>query len=74
VGSIVSGGQEWVLVQDDHGGIHRLRVGDYIGENSGVIRAIDGDFIYVEQLVPASGGAPREPLIVKFPKTKGIPD
>lgn len=73
VGSILSGDQEWILIEDDRHEVHRLKVGDYIGENSGVIRAIDGDFIYIEQSVPLRGGAGHEPLMVKLPKTKGAP-
>jgi type IV pilus assembly protein PilP len=38
------------LVRDDRGEIHRMRVGDYMGENSGVIRKIEEGAITIEQI------------------------
>jgi hypothetical protein len=66
VGSIGQAGAEQVLIRDDRGEVHRLRVGDYMGENSGVIRKIDADAIYIEQVLP--DGNATKTRTVKFAK------
>ena len=69
VGSIGQAGDEQVLIQDDRGKIHRMRVGSYMGEYTGVIEKIDDDFIYIAQSVPQSSGAFRK-VLVKFPRKR----
>lgn len=65
-GSISQGGVEHVLIRDETGVIHRLKTGDYMGENAGVISSIDASHIHIEQLVK-QGGELRS-VMVKFPK------
>jgi hypothetical protein len=66
-GSVESEGREWVLIRDELGTVHRLKVGDYMGENSGVIKAIDDRFIYIRQLI-RNADDEQQAVTVKFPK------
>jgi hypothetical protein len=66
VGSIQKDNRELVLIRDERGVVHRLGVGDYMGENTGVIAKIDRDAIYVEQHVRGNGKV--ESVTVRFPK------
>jgi len=66
VGSIQKDEQELVLIRDERGVVHRLRVGDYMGENTGVIARIDRDAIYIEQRISRNGEV--EAVTVRFPK------
>ena len=66
VGSITVQGEENVLIRDDRGKVHQLKVGDFMGENTGQIIEIDDTAIYLSQAV-AQDGAWVE-VIVKFPK------
>lgn len=51
VGSIHKEEAEHVLIKDEQGKVHTLRLGSYIGENSGVIAKIEHDVITIEQTV-----------------------
>lgn len=66
VGSSIKRGVEYVKIQDDLGKVHELKVGDYMGENTGLIVKIDRDAIHLRQMVKR--GEDWEPLAVKFPK------
>jgi Tfp pilus assembly protein PilP len=66
VGSIQKDSHELVLIRDERGVVHRLRVGDYMGENTGVIARIDRDAIYIEQRISRNGEV--ETVTVRFPK------
>jgi len=68
VGSIQKDGIEHVLIKDERGTVHVMRVGDYMGEQTGIIKKIDADFILINQRVNRNGLV--EDLIVKFPKNK----
>lgn len=67
VGSIETNGVEHVLIRDDDGTIRRLRVGDSMGENGGVISRIDANSIYITQHAQRGKGS-RKDVVVKFPK------
>jgi len=68
VGSIRKNDYEYVLIKDDRGKIHSLTEGSYMGENNGVIKKIDSDFIYIKQLINQNGNWQEVP--VKFSKHK----
>ena len=51
IGSIKSAKRKLVLVVDDKGKQYTLRVGDYIGENSGTLKSVTDDFLVIEQIV-----------------------
>ena len=66
VGSIQQGGVEHVMVRDERGTVYRLKVGDYVGENGGIISRIDNEAIYIKQLVRRN--ADWEEITVRFPR------
>jgi len=51
VGSVERDGREHVLIQDERGKIHTLKIGSAMGWNRSFIIKIDSDFIYLKQLV-----------------------
>ena len=55
-----------MLIRDERGRIYELKLGSFMGENTGRIVKIDADTIYVEQLVRR--GDEWQSVIVKFPK------
>ena len=56
VGTIKKSGEMWGLVVDRSGIIHRVKSGNYLGENSGKINKITEDSIYLEELIPDEQG------------------
>jgi type IV pilus assembly protein PilP len=66
VGSIEKDGVEHVMIRDEQGTVHRLKVGDYMGENGGVISRIDDSTIYINQRVKRDGKW--KEVVVRFPK------
>ena len=70
VGSIQMRGVEQVLIRDEQGTVHRLKVGDPMGENGGVISRIDETTIYVTQRIPRGKGKWKD-VVVRFPKKPG---
>ncbi len=51
LGQIEAGKRQAALVEDDKGNHYTLRVGSYLGENNGVLRAIFPDRLLIEQNV-----------------------
>lgn len=66
VGSIQRGEKEYVLIKDERGVVHSLSVGDYVGENTGMIMKISHDAIYIEQNIRRNGK--RESITIKWVK------
>ena len=56
VGIIKKGKTFWAIVKDKTGIIHRVHVGNYMGENSGCIEAITEQNISVKELVADGQG------------------
>ena len=52
VGSIQQGGQTYGLVQTKDGLVHRVVVGNYVGQNDGKITAITPSKIDVREIIP----------------------
>lgn len=52
VGSLERGGQDWTLIRDPDGGIHRVRMGNFLGRDHGRIVEMGGTFIAVIEIVP----------------------
>ncbi len=69
VGSIQKNNKELVLIRDERGIVHRLGVGSFMGENTGVISRIDREAIYVEQRILRNGKV--ETITVRFAKDRG---
>ena len=60
VGVIAKNGRYWGLIKDSSGIVHRVGVGNYIGQNYGKIADINEVAITVNELVPDEEGGWRE--------------
>jgi len=56
VGTLKKGEQDWVLIQDPEGGVHRVQQGDYVGRNHGKIINTTDTYTAVIEIV--SDGSP----------------
>lgn len=56
VGTIVQKGDTWALIKDPSGTIHRVQVGNYMGQNQGKIVAITGQSVKLRELIPDGQG------------------
>lgn len=52
VGTITSKGEEYALVADPNGAVHRVQPGNYLGQNHGRIISISATEIRVTEIVP----------------------
>lgn len=52
VGSLEQSGVLWALMQDENGGVHRIKEGNYIGRNHGRIVEATESYISVIEIVP----------------------
>lgn len=55
VGSVTIAGQQWALVRDSEGGVHRVRPGNFMGRNHGRIVELSDSYIAVVEIVPSGG-------------------
>jgi type IV pilus assembly protein PilP len=60
VGTLAQGDVTWALVKSPEGVLHRVRVGNYLGQNNGQITRIDDSQIQVTEIVNEGGGEWRE--------------
>ena len=51
VGTLERGGEDWALVRDPDGGIHRVQTGNYLGRNHGRIVELTPSFLQVVEIV-----------------------
>ena len=51
VGSLERNGQNWTLIKDPEGGIHRVQMGDFLGRDHGRIISMGAAFIAVIEIV-----------------------
>jgi type IV pilus assembly protein PilP len=51
VGTLERGEQEWTLVRDPEGGIHRVSLGNYLGRNHGKIVEMTDSYVAVVEIV-----------------------
>ncbi|PIE39431.1 MAG: pilus assembly protein PilP [Gammaproteobacteria bacterium] len=52
VGSLQRSGQDWTLLRDPQGGVHRVRIGNYLGRNHGRVVEMSDTHIAVIEIVP----------------------
>ena len=52
VGSLQRSGQDWTLMKDPDGGIHRVQVGNFLGRDHGKIVEMGDTFVAVIEIVP----------------------
>ena len=57
VGTVTKDGVMWSLVNDGQGGIHRVKVGNYMGKNHGKIVSVSGSRIDLVEIVPDGKGS-----------------
>lgn len=57
VGTVTKNSVMWSLINDGEGGIHRVRIGNYMGRNHGKIVAITGARIELLEIVPDGKGS-----------------
>lgn len=60
VGTLEKDGKKWGIVVDKDGAIHRLAVGNYIGQNDGRIYEINEEKMLINEIVPDPNGGWRE--------------
>ena len=51
VGSLERRGTDWTLVKDPDGGVHRVKLGNFLGRHHGKIVEMDGTFVAVVEIV-----------------------
>ena len=51
VGSLERGGDEWTLIRDPEGGVHRVSVGNFLGRNHGKVVEMTDSYIAVVEIV-----------------------
>jgi len=51
VGTLERSGDNWALIQDPEGGIHRVQVGNYLGRNHGKIVELTDTYLAVVEIV-----------------------
>ncbi len=51
VGRLERGGQDWTLIRDPEGGIHRVRLGNFLGRDHGKVVDMSDTFIAVVEIV-----------------------
>lgn len=56
VGTIARADQNWALLSDGNGGIHRVTQGNYLGRNHGRVIAVQDNKIEVVEIVPDGQG------------------
>ena len=52
VGSLERAGEDWTLIRDPDGGIHRVQVGNCLGRDHGRIAEMGDTFVAVIEIVP----------------------
>jgi type IV pilus assembly protein PilP len=51
VGTLERGDTEWTLIQDPEGGVHRVKLGNFLGRNHGKIVETTDSFVAVVEIV-----------------------
>lgn len=51
VGTLERGGEDWALVRDPDGGIHRVQLGNFLGRNHGKIVELNDNYLAVVEIV-----------------------
>jgi len=51
VGTLERGGQQWTLIRDPEGGIHRVTLGNFLGRNHGKVVEMTDTYVAVVEIV-----------------------
>jgi len=57
VGTLTKGKQTWAIIRAPDGTVHHAQVGNYVGENFGLITAISEARVSITELIPGPGGS-----------------
>jgi type IV pilus assembly protein PilP len=60
VGTLAQGETDWALIVTPEGILHRVRVGNYLGQNNGQITRIEEGQVQVTEIISDGGGEWRE--------------
>lgn len=72
VGEVTMGGATYALIEDPKGMVHRVTVGDYLGQNNGRIVSILPGKIRISEIVPNGfGGWERQPASLSLGQNSG---
>ena len=68
VGSLERSGQDWTLIQDPDGGIHRVQVNHFLGRDHGRVVEMGATFVAVIEIVPdgTEGGWVERPRTIEL--------
>ena len=68
VGSLERSGEDWTLIQDPNGGIHRVQVNHFLGRDHGRIVEMGATFVAVIEIVPdgTEGGWVERPRTIEL--------
>ena len=68
VGSLERSGEDWTLIQDPDGGIHRVQVNHFLGRDHGRIVEMGATFVAVIEIVPdgTEGGWVERPRTIEL--------
>jgi type IV pilus assembly protein PilP len=67
VGTLEQNGQLWSLINDGEGGVHRVKLGNYLGRNHGRIVETTDAYLSVIEIVPNGlGGWIERPKTIKI--------
>jgi len=68
LGSLERAGEDWTLIKDPDGGIHRVQVGNFLGRDHGRIVEMGDTFVAVIEIVPdgTEGGWVERPRTIEL--------
>lgn len=67
VGSLSLEGRDWSLIEDPLGGVHRVRVGHYLGHNHGRVVEITGTHVVaIEVIADGNDGWVQRPRMIEL--------
>ncbi|MDH5738250.1 MAG: pilus assembly protein PilP, partial [Gammaproteobacteria bacterium] len=72
VGTLAKEDDIWALIKDAEGGVHMVRIGDYMGTNYGKVESIDDKRIDISEIVSdGHGGWLRRPRTIVLTEAGG---
>ncbi len=74
VGTLKKGEADWTLIRDPEGGVHRVRMGDYLGHNHGKIVEMADTYVAVVEIVSdgSADGWVERPRTIKITGLDGL--
>lgn len=68
VGTLERDGTQWSLIRDPEGGVHRVKLGDYLGRSHGKVTEMTGTYVAVVEIVTdgTQGGWVERPRTIEL--------